>query len=212
MGIKPDGRREILGLYLFPEEGANAWREVFQNLIDRGLKEIRLVISDELTGIINAVNEYFPAAEHQICLVHRKRNLINHIRAEKKQEFSDDFDAVFALDDPYNTEEKIQRRLDLFKHKWKKSLPRIITSLESDKLKYYAAFLHFPFQVRRMIYTTNWIERLNSQVRKVTKRVPAFPSPDSLLNLVYMAIDQFQKGCYKRHIPAFYKYIKPLYL
>ena len=211
MGIKPDGRREILGLYLFPEEGSHAWREVFQNLIDRGLKKTSLVISDELTGIIDAVHEYYPSAQHQICLVHRKRNLINHIRSDQKQAFSDDFNTVFALDDMNNSLEAIEVRLESFIKKWKKSLPKITTSLEADKLQYYAAFLHFPFQVRRMIYTTNWIERLNRQIRKVTKRVAAFPSPDSLLNLVYMAIDQFQKGSYNRHIPAFYQYVKPLY-
>lgn len=211
MGVRPDGKREVLGMYLFPEEGAHAWREVFQNLLDRGLRGTCLVISDELKGIVEAVKTYFSSAKHQLCLVHRERNLINHVRAEKKQEFAHDFRTVFALDDPNNSLDAIEQRLQVFVEKWRPVIPNLPKVLDPEKLEYYATFLHFPFHVRRMIYTTNWIERLNRQIRKVTKRVAAFPSPDSLLNLVFMAIDQFQKGCYNRHIPAFYQYIKPLY-
>lgn len=211
MGIRPDGKREILGIYLFPEEGAHAWREVFSDLIDRGLRRIDLVISDELKGIVEAVEEYYPGAKHQLCLIHRKRNLINRIRADKKKEFSDGFNYIFSVDDPENGLERIEERLMAFTEKWKPHISNIDSCLEIGKLKNYAAFLHFPVGIRRMVYTTNWIERLNAHIRKITKRVPAFPSPDSLLNLVFMATQHFEDGPYKRHIPAFYKHLKPLY-
>jgi transposase-like protein len=211
MGIRPDGKREILGLYLFPEEGAHAWREVFADLIARGLNRIGLVISDGLQGIIEAVEEYYPGARHQLCLTHRKRNLITHIRSDKQKEFSDDFSHVFAVDDPANTLERIEARLLTFREKWKPHIANIDSCLETGKLKNYAAYLQFPAPVRRMLYTTNWIERLNAHIRKITKRVPAFPTTDSLLNLVFMATQHFEDGPYKRHIPDFYKHLKPLY-
>ncbi|QQS59326.1 transposase [Candidatus Peregrinibacteria bacterium] len=85
----------------------------------------------------------------------------------------------------------------------------IDSCLETGKLKNYAAFLHFPEEIRRMVYTTNWIERLNTHSRKITQRVPVFPTLDSLLNLVFMVTQHFEDGPYKRHIPAFYKHLKP---
>lgn len=211
LGTKPDGRREVLGMYLFPEEGANAWRTVFEDLQSRGLRHAPLFISDELTGIREAIAEYYPRARHQLCLVHRKRNLMVHIRSDRKEEFSKDFDAVFALDDPHNTEEAIAERLETFVAKWQRHIPNLETKLETDKVRHYAAFLLFPLQVRRMVYTTNWIERLNAQIRKVTKRVAAFPSPDSLFNLVFMAIHPLENGTYKRQIPGFRTYVQPIF-
>lgn len=211
LGTKPDGRREILGMYLFPEEGANAWRTVFEDLRNRGLKHAPLFISDELTGIREAIAEYYPRARHQLCLVHRKRNLMVHIRSDRKAEFSRDFNAVFALDDPQNTEEAIAQRLTAFIAKWKRHVPNLETKLEADKVPHYAAFLMFPFHVRRMVYTTNWIERLNAQIRKVTKRVSAFPSPDSMFNLVFMAIHPMEQGAYSRQIPGFRTHVLPIF-
>lgn len=210
LGILPSGRREILGMYLFPEEGAYAWREVFRDLQNRGCIRTHLLISDELTGIREAVQELYPAARHQLCLVHRLRSLVNHVRADRKQELVSDFQAVFALDDPANTVEMIEKRLESFLCKWERHIPGLRKKLDPEKLSHYAAFVHFPLQVRRMLYTTNWIERLNRTIRKVTNRVGVFPTPDSLQNLVYLALEHAHKNL-SRHIPAFTLHVLPHY-
>ena len=211
LGTKPDGKREILGMYLFAEEGAHAWKEVFGDLRMRGLTDIPLIISDELTGIIDAVSECYPKARHQICLVHRKRNLMIYVRSDRKAEFNADFNDVFQIDAFENSEKHIAKRRPGFIAKWKRHIPNLETKLEAEKIRYYGAFLSFPREVRRMVYSTNWIERLNCQIRKVTKRVPSFPNPDSLFNLVFMAMQPFEDGCYKRQIPAFREYVMPLF-
>lgn len=210
LGTKPDGRREVLGIYLFAEEGAHAWREVFLDLQRRGLTFVPMVISDELTGIIDAVRECYPRSAHQICLVHRKRNLMVHIRHDRKEEFSKDFNDVFRVDDQTNTIEVIATRLISFVAKWKRHIPNLEEKLAKEKLINYCAFLQMPPVVRRMMYSTNWIERLNREIRKVTKRISAFPNPDSLFNLIFMAIHPLQDGAYKRQIPAFREYVCPI--
>jgi transposase-like protein len=203
IAIFADGTREVLGLWFFPEESASAWTEVFNDLKQRGLPDaFPLFISDELTGIIDAVKQCF-SCYHQICLVHRKRNLITHVRSDQKAEFSKDFNAVFSIDSADNAIEKIESRLETFLIKWERSVPNLRTKLAREKLQNYAAFLHFPVVLRRTLYTTNMIERLNAQIRKVTKRTPAFPTTNSMLNLVYLAVQEFETGPYKRALPLF---------
>jgi transposase-like protein len=202
IAIYADGTREVLGLWFFPEESSSAWSEVMQDLKTRGLSAVPLVISDELTGIVNAMRDSL-SCQHQLCLVHRKRTLITHVRSDRKAEFSTDFNAVFDIDAANNSLELIEGRLEAFHQKWEKSVPNIRTKLAREKLSNYAAFLHFPVALRRMIYTTNMIERLNAQIRKVTKRTPAFPSEKSMLNLVYLAVQEFETGPYRYPLHLF---------
>jgi transposase-like protein len=211
LGTKPDGRREVLGMYLFAEEGAHAWRQVFADLRDRGLHHVPLIVSDELSGITEAVAECFPRALHQLCLVHRKRNLMVHIRSDRKEEFSRDFNDVFRIDQQSNTVEAVGERLKVFIEKWQRHISNLEEKLAAEKLLHYCAFLAFPVSVRRMVYSTNWIERLNREIRKVTKRVSAFPNPTSLFNLVFMAMQPLQDGPYRRQIPAFRESILPIF-
>ena len=210
LGIHPNGQREVLGMYLFPEEGAYGWREVFMDLRARGLVHTSLIISDELSGITEAVRDAYPSTRHQLCLVHRLRTLVNHVRADRKAELVKAFQEVFALDDPYNTLEAVEQRLESFLRKWERCIPNLRKRLSVDKLPHYAAFLHFPVQVRRMLYTTNWIERLNRTIRKVTHRVGVFPSTDSLQNLVFLALEHAHKNLH-RHIPAFTLHLLPTF-
>lgn len=211
LGTKPDGRREVIGMYLFAEEGAHAWRQVFADLRQRGLTHVPLLISDELTGITDAIREHFPRSRHQLCLVHRQRNLLVHIRHDRKAEFSRDFNDVFRVDDQTNTVAAVADRLIAFVAKWKRHVPNLADKLAQEKLVHYCAFLYFPVAVRRMLYSTNWIERLNREIRKITKRISSFPNPDSLFNLVFMAIHPLQDGPYRRQIPAFRESILPIF-
>jgi len=209
--LDPIGNGRSLVYYLFPEEGAHAWREVFSDLIGRGLRRIDLVVSDELKGIVEALEEYYPGAKHQLYLVHRKRNLINRIRADKKKEFSDGFNYIFSVDDPENNLERIEERIILFTKKWKPHISNIDSCLKIGKLKTMSPSFTSRSASEECYIPTTGLRDSIPIIRKITKRIPAFPSPDSLLNLVFMAIQNFEDGPYKQHIPAFYKHLKPLY-
>jgi transposase-like protein len=206
MGLTQEFTREILGLYQFPQETASGWESVFMDLTQRGLQQVNLVLCDELSGIEAAVEAHLPHRHLQTCLVHKVRRLLTQVRHQDKAALASDWQAVLGLDQPTHTPDDFAHQLALLIDKWAMKYPGLKRQLPEFKWRYYQAYLHYPFALRRMLYTTNWIERLNKDIRKVTRHVNSFPSPNSALNLVFLVIQQAQERTYAKPLTFFYPY------
>jgi transposase-like protein len=198
MGLKEDFTREILGVYNTPTESSAAWREHFQDIKDRGLEEVQLIIADELPGIENVTQEMFKGVRHQSCVVHKKRNIIKDIRPSDKPQIQLDLKEVFKVGNPWYSKKEAKTKVIWFLEKWKK-YPSLKRKLKKEKLDFYFAYLDFPYQIQSMIYTTNWIERLNKSIRKTTKNRNSMPSPESAITLVIATIIEKEKIRYLKY-------------
>ena len=205
MGLKPDLKREVLGVYNIPVESSEGWRTVFYDLKQRGLQQCLMVIADGLSGLKEVVREVLPQAKLQKCLVHKVRNILYMVRTRDKTEVTEDFRNVFKLEDnDYDFEQGV-KNLNIFLNKWKKKYPSITRKFHKNDFKHYFAYLDFPASAHRMIYTTNWIERLNKGIKRTTKIRNSFPNPDSALNLIVAYLMDFEQRVYKYPVSSFIK-------
>jgi transposase-like protein len=196
LGLKLDGRREVLGLYTLPTESATGWAMMFDDMKKRGLKKVSLFIADGLTGLPEVVANAFPASCFQSCVVHKMRNVLLHVRSKDKAEVAAGLKKVFDLDRVDDSTEEAIVRLDAFIEKTKKIYPHIANQFPEELKPRLFTYLDYPPTLRRMIYTTNWIERLNKHIRKVIKNKNSFPSEVSAMNLIFLAIMNFETRVY----------------
>ncbi len=188
LGVNLSGRKEILGLYLSENEGANFWLQVLTNLSNRGIEDILIASVDGLKGFPEAINATFPQTEVQLCIVHQIRNSLKYVASKNQKEFMKDLKRVYqAL-----SKEAAELELDRLEEKWGDKYPIVINSWRNkwENLSYY---FKYPEDIRRIIYTTNIIESVHRQFRKLTKTKGAFPNENSLLKLLYMGIQNAQK-------------------
>lgn len=183
LGVREDFTREVIGIINFPTESATGWQQALKEIRDRGVKSIGLIVSDNLSGLDEAVGKVFNTP-HQKCVVHLNRNVIAQIHPKHKQAVADDFKEVFNLNIAQDTHEQLKERLDIFCNQWIKLYPAMVKKLQKMELGYYTTYLNFDFRIRRMIYTTNWIERLNRDYRRVLKIRGAMPNVESVLALL----------------------------
>lgn len=184
IALKENMKREIISLEHFPTESASGWEDVFKSLKQRGLKSTNLVIADGLTGLENVVGKEFPKAKFQKCLVHLKRNILNKVAPRHKNEISDDLKEVFKIGSAnYNKEEALER-MNLFITKWGNIYKRISNLRNNNNLIYYFTYLDYDYRVQNMLYTTNWVENLNKQYRRVLKIRNSMPKEESILLLL----------------------------
>lgn len=205
IGLRTDLKREILGVYNIPTESAEGWKEVFKDLKNRGLKKILMIVADGLSNLKSAVNEELPGTKLQRCIVHKIRNILLKARSKDKQELADDFHDVFVLEDQNYTYEKGVKNLTKFIQKWQKIYPSIPQKFQKEDVENYFAYLNYPHHIHRMIYTTNWIERLNKGIRRTESIRNSFPNPDSAMNLICAYLMDFEKRVYKYPVSSFCK-------
>ena len=183
LGIKEDGTREVLSIVNYPSEGAVNWEDELINLQLRGVKSVGLVVSDGLSGIENVSSKVFPRAAHQLCVFHAKKMILKTFPKALKEEVTEDLKEVF----PVETEEVSQvdgfEKMKIFVDKWEKKYPSL-KKYKSQRMIYYYTYLNYPKSIQRMIYTTNWIERLNRDFKKVLKMRGALPNADAVLFLM----------------------------
>lgn len=184
MGLKTDFTREIIGIVNIPTESSTGWEYTLSELKQRGVKNIKLFVSDGLKSLETAVSKIFNKAVHQKCIVHLQRNILAYIRTEHKKEVSTDFKHVLNPDEKGYTKEMALKRLELFANKWGKFYRHIKRLPMKEDISYYFNYLNYNYQVRRMIYTTNWIERFNKSCRRTLKIRNSFPSPEAALALI----------------------------
>ena len=207
-GVKEDNTRELLLLDVNPTEGSSNWGEYFAQLKDRGLQRVSLVVADGLPHLEDEVEKHFLAAKFQKCVVHLQRNLLNKVRPKEKKEFSDDLKQVFNNFEKESTKEKAYQKIEIFVKQWKSMYPRLVPKLaDKDYIRHYLTYVDFSFEVRRMICTTNSIENLNRQIRKVTKTKVTFEKIENLLDLVFMVVKDFEHNNWQRYAVSQFKFL-----
>jgi putative transposase len=177
-----------MGPYLLESEGANFWLHVPTDLNNRGVKDILIASVDGLTGFPEAINAIFPKAEIQLCIVHQIRNSLKYVASKNRNEFMKDLKLVYQA----VSKEAAEMELDRLDEKWGSKYPIVFNSwrIKGENLSRY---FEYPEDIRRIIYTTNIIESVHRQFRKLTKTKGAFPNENSLMKLLYVGIQNAQK-------------------
>ncbi len=188
LGVGLNGKKEILGLYISENEGANFWLQVLTDLNNRGIQDILIASVDGLKGFPEAINSIFPKTEVQLCIVHQIRNSIRYVASKNQKEFMKDLKLIYQA----ISKEAAEMELDNLESKWGKKYPIVIKSWR-NKWEHLSAYFKYPEEIRRIIYTTNIIESVHRQFRKLTKTNGAFPNENSLLKLLYMGIQNASK-------------------
>jgi putative transposase len=202
-GLKPDLTREIIGIYNVPQESAVEWEETLKDVKARGVKNVLLFAGDGLSGLPSAVNRVFPSSRFQSCILHKERNVLKKVRVSDRKEVGNDIKAVFNLDIVDDTQETALIRLNGFLKKWSTKYASFEKMLDAEQQSVLFTYLEFPHSIRRMIYTTNWIERLNRDIRKGTRQRLSFPNSDSALNLIWAIMVDREEKTYKYPVTAF---------
>ena len=188
LGLNLEGRKEVLGLYLSQSEGANFWLSVLTDLQNRGVQDILIASVDGLTGFPDAIQAIFPNTEVQLCIVHQIRNSMRYVGSKHHKAFMVDLKRVYkALN-----KESAESALDELEQTWGDKYPIVIQSWRR-KWDNLSVYYRYPEPIRRVIYTTNSIEAVHRQFRKLTKTKGGFPNDNSLLKLLYMGIQNASK-------------------
>ena len=182
LGINMDGYKEILGIWIGENESSKFWLSVLNELKSRGVKDVYLFCVDGLNGFREAIGAVYPKAGIQRCIIHQIRSSSKFVSYKDIKPFMADLKLVYTA----VTEESALENLMSFKEKWGKKYPAAIKSWE-DNWDILSTFFAYPAAIRKIIYTTNIIEGLHRQFRKVTKTKSVFPNDDSLKKMLYLA-------------------------
>ena len=183
LGMDKEGKKDVLGLYIGESEGANFWLGVLTKLQNRGIKDILIASVDGLNGFPEAIKSIFPKTEVQLCIVHQIRNSLKYVSSQDQKEFMRDLKLVYQATSKEIAEDELLKLDD----KWGKRYPIVLNSW-NNKWENLSHYFKYPYPIRKIMYTTNIIESVHRQFRKLTKTKGAFPSKDSLLKLLYMGI------------------------
>jgi putative transposase len=185
LGINMQGRKDVLGLWIAQTEGAKFWMHVVTELRNRGVQDFFIACCDGLRGFPDAIEAVFPHTIVQTCIVHMVRNSVRLVSWQNRKALTRSLKTVYRAP----TEEAALTALDTFEEEWGGRYPSIGKSWR-DNWERVSPFFAFPADLRRAIYTTNPIEALNRQLRKVTKTRGAFPTDTSLMKLLWLAIER----------------------
>lgn len=187
LGVTLSGHREVLGLWIEGTEGARFWLSVLTELRNRGVEDVLFVCCDGLTGFPKAIETAFPKAIVQTCIVHLLRNSLAYVAFNDRRPLVNELRAVYSAEN----EKAASAQLDAFHKTWGAKYPTIARMWRA-RWSEVVPFLAYPKEVRKMLYTTNTIESLNSQLRKVLKGKGAFPNDESVLKLLFLALRNAQ--------------------
>ena len=183
IGVKLNGKREVLGMWVGGNESAKYWLSVLNEIKNRGVEDIMIVSVDGLTGFGDAIHAVFPQAEIQRCIVHQIRYSTKFISYKDLKPFMADLKLVYKAD----TEDLALTALEDLEEKWGKKYPASIGSWRNNWTQL-STYFKYPSEIRKLIYTTNSIENFNRQLRKVTKSKTIFPTDDALFKMLYLAM------------------------
>jgi putative transposase len=189
LGVDLDGRKEVLGHWVGDGgEGANFWLSVITDLQVRGVTDIFIACIDGLTGFKEAIHAVFPQAEIQRCIIHQIRHSLRYVAWKDQKAFTTDLKTIYRA----ATQEEAETNLLKLAEKWGAKYAIAVRSWENH-WEDLATFFHYPTEIRRLIYTTNTIEGYHRQLRKVTKNKAAFPTPEAVRKLLYLATQDLSK-------------------
>ena len=188
IGVNLDGEKEVLGIWIGANESSKFWLSVLNDLKNRGIQNVLIFCVDGLNGFKEAIGATYPFAKIQRCIIHQIRSSMKYIPYKDRKAFVADLKGIYKA---VNEEVAMENLLSL-KDKWSNKYPNAVKSWE-DNWDNLSTFFAFPNNIRKIIYTTNVIESLNSQFRKVTKTKLIFPNDDSLLKILYLAVERVSK-------------------
>jgi len=188
IGLKQDGLKEVLGMWISETESASFWMNALTDLKSRGVEDILIACTDNLAGIRQAINAVFPDTVTQLCVVHQIRNSARYVVWKERKQFMADLRLVYAA----INKEAAYDALESFAKKWGSKYAYAVKSWR-DNWDELTAYFDYPVEIRKIIYTTNTIESLNSSIRKYTKAKTIFPDDQSALKAVYLAISNVEK-------------------
>jgi len=183
LGYNTEGYKEILGMWVGENESSKYWLLVLNQLKERGLEDILIVSTDNLSGFSQAIESVYPKTEIQKCIIHQIRNSTKFVSYRDIKELMKDLKTVYKA----STEELALSNLDIFEEKWGKKYPMCVNSWRNNWAEL-ATYFKYPGGIRKLIYTTNSIENFNRQLRKVTKNKTIFPNDYALQKSLYLAM------------------------
>ncbi|HNY06198.1 MAG TPA: IS256 family transposase [Candidatus Egerieousia sp.] len=188
VGLDKTGHKQVLGLWLGMSESSSFWMSVLTDLKARGVEDILITCTDNLNGFTETINNVFPQAATQTCVVHQIRNSCKYVAWKDLKAFTGDMKAIYTAP----AKEAAEAALDNFEQKWGAKYRYSIRSWRAnwDSL---STFFGFPPEIRRIIYTTNIIENLNGKIRKYTKNKLSYPNDDAVKKSVYLAISEVER-------------------
>lgn len=194
VGVQADGTKDVLGLWIAHSEGAKFWLAVLSELRQRGVQDILVLCADGLKGLPEAVEAAFPQTIFQTCLVHMVRSSTRFVPWKERKAVCADLKLIYGAENL----DAAELALLEFEEKWGQRYPMIVTAWR-NRWAEITPFLAFPPEIRHAIYTTNAIEALNRQLRKVLKTKGALPSDEAATKLLYLAIKNAKKTWGGRH-------------
>lgn len=199
LGVTKDRTREVLSVVNLPTESAGGWKQALEQLKQRGVEKIGLVVSDALNAIEDAIAAVYPGTRHQLCVVHLERNLINEVKKSDKPKIIEEMKQIFRTSDQYYTPQKAWSDWKCFLEQWGVKYASIKRRQGNERYRHYFTYLQFDSRIQNMIYTTNWIERLNRDYKRVTRMRGALPDIASVILLLGNVA--MTRKAYQRKIP-----------
>lgn len=188
IGLSNTGHKEILGLWIDENESASFWMSVFADLQTRGVEDILIVCSDNLTGLTQGIQSIFPEAQNQVCIVHQIRNASRYVVYKDKKTFTADMKHIYQA---VNVEQAAEA-LETLDAKWGQKYPHAIQSWRRNWTEL-TTFFDYPMAIRKIIYTTNVIESFNSMIRRQTAKKTIFPTDDAVFKSIFLALIKINK-------------------
>ncbi len=185
LAINLQGHKELLGLWVGEAEGAKFWLSVLTELKNRGVQDILIAAVDGLKGFPDAIEAVFPRTQVQLCIVHLIRSSLRYVSWKERRAVARDLKAIYRAP----TLEAAEEELEAFAAQWDSQFPQI-SRIWRTHWTNLTPFFDYPPEIRKVIYTTNAVESINAQLRKVTKHRGAFPTPDSVRKVLYLAISK----------------------
>jgi putative transposase len=189
IGVAPDGRKELLGIWIEQTEGAKFWMRVMSELRDRGVNDILIAIVDGLKGFPDAIHAVFPHTQIQTCIVHLLRNSLEYVGWKKRKAVALALKAIYRASDAETAALALN---DFEESPWGQRFPAI-TAAWRRAWTQVIPFFAYPPEVRRMIYTTNQIEALNSKIRRSVRARGHFPSDEAAMKLIWLQLREVTK-------------------
>ncbi len=188
LAIDAEGHKDLLGIWIGDAEGANFWLAVLTEIRNRGTEDIFITCVDGLKGFPEAIESVFPRAEVQLCIIHQIRNSLRYISYKHQKEFMKDLKLVYKA----TTQDAAKMQLDKLDEKWGQKYALVTNSWKNNWPRL-STYFKYPEEIRRIIYTTNIVEGLHRQLRKVTKTKTLFPHDDALKKILFLAFRDIEK-------------------
>jgi transposase-like protein len=188
IGINQHGYKEVLGMWISETESASFWLSALNDLKSRGVEDVLITCTDNLSGIKQAIKAIFPGAVSQLCIVHQIRNSCKYVVWKERKSFSADLKLIYGAPNRQMAEDALQD----FAAKWGHKYGYAVKSWK-ENWDHLTAYFDYPQEIRTLIYTTNPIESLNSTIRKYTRSKTVFPDDQAALKAVFLAVSNVQK-------------------